>query len=912
MPSEKVAYKLQKQQKLSAFLKTTYEEITPELIHQGFMEIVQSPVVHLYFDFDFGTSEQYEAADFKNVFEYMTKETARMCQFFGKVSIAGFSNDEATAKKYKVAFIPEAGKFLSIHAVYYEKYVWFSSLRPLLTSPHCKEFLGFACFDNSVYSANHLFRHACSPKYSDKYVIEMNDVEEYEGHHLRANATGDNREYYGSMAEGLDIRTQLITPEHIDYTDSGDVDFKSPLFVNICAFNNDLFKLIMEEVREQAKKESDNMIKQIELRTDEKAAEGCEIAPEAVEIMADIINKKRGFLINWRQRLNREDRFLSFPFCAALSSIFGYKLANHQAFLHKISSHLTDNTKEHYPEILEAVENAGAANRGILINLMRKLDSERFDKELKSYFFPSRGIDWDDSFSFKDMRTNKNYVKEDGSLNIELILGDLSRLMVVIEGQYQVFITKEYDERSKTFKPKMGDEKSARRLLNSIKLMPFRFVPDVEAVKKLQAEYKKELKEAQAQEKERRQKVKKLAADGETIPDDLNTPIELPVLDLDNCPQVKEFHEKKLWDIYDAGTNKNRFIKKGLRFVSDEKGVFQLFTGWQWRKLEVLDIAKIEHFLNHVKSIICGVKEGEDDKLYQRVLDWIAYPLQNPGKRNNVALVLFGPHGAGKNAFTEIIAKLYGRYAEANITAAEEITGNFNPVREGKVLLVCNELSSVESGKLINFDCLKSAITDETFRMNEKGLPVRTCDNVNNYIFVSNHLDCLKLESGDRRYQVLEASGDKIGDVDYFNKLWRTDEAFYNNLFTFFITRDLSNYQPTQIIETDARKTLLEASMTTYERFCRENMNSLINGVNANDFYNDYFTWAKHAEHIQEKNICKRTTFGAKIKPYCEHKLVRVKVGDKSTREYQYSLNKRCKDAWEKEEQEAKKAEAEN
>jgi hypothetical protein len=62
-----------------------------------------------------------------------------------------------------------------------------------------------------------------------------------------------------------------------------------------------------------------------------------------------------------------------------------------------------------------------------------------------------------------------------------------------------------------------------------------------------------------------------------------------------------------------------------------------------------------------------------------------------------------------------------------------------------KILVICNELQSLDNAKHLNSDCLKSLITDNTFIIESKFVNSQVIDNVSNFIFVSNNYLTLKI-----------------------------------------------------------------------------------------------------------------------------------------------------------------------
>ncbi|KAA6382750.1 MAG: hypothetical protein EZS28_021725 [Streblomastix strix] len=68
-------------------------------------------------------------------------------------------------------------------------------------------------------------------------------------------------------------------------------------------------------------------------------------------------------------------------------------------------------------------------------------------------------------------------------------------------------------------------------------------------------------------------------------------------------------------------------------------------------------------------------------------------------------------------------------------------------------------------------DALKSIITDDSIRINEKNQPRRTSENVMNLIMVTNNDFPIKIEANDRRYVVCRCKAVHRDDVEYFTSL---------------------------------------------------------------------------------------------------------------------------------------------
>lgn len=322
------------------------------------------------------------------------------------------------------------------------------------------------------------------------------------------------------------------------------------------------------------------------------------------------------------------------------------------------------------------------------------------------------------------------------------------------------------------------------------------------------------------------------------------------------------------WMIYDSGNNKNYIMKKGLRFFDERKEIFSVFCGYDFKRSKVVDVSKIELYLNHIREVIA---RGEE-LVYEYILNWFAFILQKPADKTEVALVITGKEGTGKNVFTNVLCKLLGRYANPNLTNISHIVGRFNGALEDKKLIVCNELSSADTNKYLNSDALKSVITDKTVNIETKGIDSRLRENVVNLILVSNHFGPVRITDDDRRYLVIETSDQKCKQYDYFKSLHDSfNDDFYNTLFNFFMNRDISNFNPRDTPDTEEKRDLIEANKSSYQMFYEEYEEQFKYGWTCKDCYRKYADFARDMGFA----VCAANTFGSKMRGLVRHKRIR-------------------------------------
>ncbi len=315
--------------------------------------------------------------------------------------------------------------------------------------------------------------------------------------------------------------------------------------------------------------------------------------------------------------------------------------------------------------------------------------------------------------------------------------------------------------------------------------------------------------------------------------------------------------------VYNEGKNKNLLFKNGMKFYDENPDIFSYFNGYDYNLLDEVNESKIEGFLNHILDVIAD----ENVEVYEYILNWFSYIMQIPNAKTETAIVIIGEQGTGKNIFTNVLCDLLNRYSNRNITNIDHIIGKFNTSIENMKLIICNELSSAETNKYLNSDALKSVITEKTTTIEEKNLSPRIAENVCNLILVSNNDFPIKLEYGDRRYVVSNSSSKYKGNNAYFANLCASfDREFYDNLYTFFMKRDISKFNARIIPQTEARESILKASQSSYELFIQDHIGEFIEGMKRCDAFNKYVEWVNENKF----NQCSIKTFKEKITKFCK------------------------------------------
>lgn len=295
------------------------------------------------------------------------------------------------------------------------------------------------------------------------------------------------------------------------------------------------------------------------------------------------------------------------------------------------------------------------------------------------------------------------------------------------------------------------------------------------------------------------------------------------------CIYNDKYTNIKLGDLIINNFNKFKdyLDVNGCVFKSNDNKYISVFTGFDFEDRNVSeDIKKIDPFLKHVKEVIAD----NNEEVYNYIINWIAFIIQNPGKKTGVCLVLIDGGGTGKTIFTDIISELFGIYCISNCNKIESILGQFNASIENKMLIVLNEVRDQNSNYKFSYDSdeLKTVITERKMIINDKNIPSRSGSNVANFIICSNNENAVSIKNGDRRFMITEPSSKYKDNDNYFKKLLTMKR--YENLeiiYNYLRTKDLKEFNIQHFPKTNKREMSIASNISIYDHFIINDLDNL-------------------------------------------------------------------------------------
>jgi len=117
---------------------------------------------------------------------------------------------------------------------------------------------------------------------------------------------------------------------------------------------------------------------------------------------------------------------------------------------------------------------------------------------------------------------------------------------------------------------------------------------------------------------------------------------------------------------------------------------------------------------------------------------------------------------------------------------------------------------------------------------------------------------------------MIKCSDEMIGNISYFEKLAKTfTKPFYSNLFTYFMERDISNWNRRSIPETELAKDLKEVVKDSWLEFFEENIDFFYDdGWHCGDCYSEYEEFCS-SNGIVKPYLHSKKMLGMKLKSVC-------------------------------------------
>jgi hypothetical protein len=187
--------------------------------------------------------------------------------------------------------------------------------------------------------------------------------------------------------------------------------------------------------------------------------------------------------------------------------------------------------------------------------------------------------------------------------------------------------------------------------------------------------------------------------------------------------------------------------------------------------------AALSYIEDHV-TLLCGGRQDVKSAL----MDWMAYNVQNPGKKVRWCPLIKGIEGDGKSLLGQVMSAAMGT-ANVKQISPKVLGTDFTGWAHGACIGIFEELRLTGHNRYDIHNAIKPFITNEYVPVHSKGKDEYTALNTMNYIAFTNHADALPLNDNDRRFFVVFSPFHQIDDLHtavgmdgaaYFGRLFDT------------------------------------------------------------------------------------------------------------------------------------------
>lgn len=211
------------------------------------------------------------------------------------------------------------------------------------------------------------------------------------------------------------------------------------------------------------------------------------------------------------------------------------------------------------------------------------------------------------------------------------------------------------------------------------------------------------------------------------------------------------------------------------------------------------------------------------------IIKWLAHNVQRPGKKILWAPIIVGAQGDGKTTIGKIVQMAMGR-KNVSPLGPEALFSDFTAWAEGKCVRVLEEIRVPDKGSRSSvMDKLKPMITNDVIDVVRKGKDGADVANVTNYIALTNHIDALAIDEGDRRWGVWRTRFKDHAQVraELDDPYWkRLNDAIGKNpevIRAWLMSIDLAQFNPySSPVMTKAKAAMIEASRSPISADIRE------------------------------------------------------------------------------------------
>jgi hypothetical protein len=217
-----------------------------------------------------------------------------------------------------------------------------------------------------------------------------------------------------------------------------------------------------------------------------------------------------------------------------------------------------------------------------------------------------------------------------------------------------------------------------------------------------------------------------------------------------------------------------------------------------------------------MQSHIYEVLANRDEAVGNYIVDWSAWGVQNPDDPAEVALCIRGPRGIGKGTFFHALRRIYGNHG-LHISSSKHLVGDFNAHMQSCIYLFADE--AFWAGDRPGENKLKALITEPVTMIERKGFDAFQWKNRVHLAMAANADWMVPAGHDERRYVISDTSTDHRNEAYYTALRKELNEGGLEAMLWDLQHRDLRDWHPRRIVQTEALRLQKEQSMSHAEQW---------------------------------------------------------------------------------------------
>ncbi|MEK6264736.1 MAG: DUF5906 domain-containing protein [Clostridium sp.] len=254
---------------------------------------------------------------------------------------------------------------------------------------------------------------------------------------------------------------------------------------------------------------------------------------------------------------------------------------------------------------------------------------------------------------------------------------------------------------------------------------------------------------------------------------------------------------------------------------------YNIFTGFQhdYQNDFLVNNDIIKPILDHIMKVWCT----NNHQIFLYIIGWFADIIKHPNKLSGIAVIIQGQQGTGKSSVANFIGNdVIGSKYYISTNNFDHVTGRFNGIIEGKLLILNDETSNF-GGAIASNAKFKGVVTEEWQSIERKFHEIEKVRNCARQMITTNNKRCIKVEAPDRRMACFTANSIYKGNRPYFDKLHKSFNPLVANHFFHFLANWSEPWDKSDIPMTNFRRELMTYELPTTLSFLLNEINLGIN-----------------------------------------------------------------------------------